>query len=86
MFKRRGKISKDSTTEKPLIEDTDKRVYKVSHVVAYVWESLDGETSLESINSKIKSITEDEELDLDTITQSIAQELLKVNLIKKMHS
>ena len=82
MFMKKGNLVSSEDAEKPLLESPEGKRYEVTHVVAYVWENLDGKTSLDSINNKIKEISSpDESIDFSQFSHTIADELLKVDLI-----
>jgi ribonucleotide reductase beta subunit family protein with ferritin-like domain len=50
--------------------------------MAFVWEKLDGNTTLSSINKEIKKIVRDENIHLSQLTQFLVEEMEKVDLVK----
>jgi hypothetical protein len=86
MFIRQGKLEQETNSKKPIIQTQAGKAYQVTHVVAFVWEKLDGQTNLNSINNQIQRFAKDDSQDLSELSQTIVEELLKVGLVKKQVS
>ena len=84
MFIRKGKFVKNMNSEKPRLTNTYGNSYEVSHIMAFVWQRLDGQTSLNSINNEIKKILDDQDVNLNTLTDALVGEMEKVHLIKSI--
>jgi len=82
MFIRKGTIDKDTSSEKRLITNIYGKSYEVTHLMAFVWEKLDGNTTLNSINKEIKKIVRDENIHLSQLTRFLVEEMEKVDLVK----
>ncbi len=78
--------------ETPHLKSQDGKVYKVTPIVAFVWDKLDGETSLDTITTQIKKILEPDEAsreknispELDSVSKEIVTELEKINLVAEV--
>jgi hypothetical protein len=86
MYIRQGKLDKEPNSKKRIIRNLEGKSYEVTHIVAFVWEKLDGQTNLNSINNQIKKFSTDDSKNLDELSQTIVQELLKVGLVKEQTS
>lgn len=53
MYFKNGKLSKDSESGKPIIQNTGGQSYEVSFIAAFVWERLDGTTPLSDIKEEM---------------------------------
>jgi hypothetical protein len=86
MYIRQGKLDKEPNSKKRIIRNLEGKSYEVTHIVAFVWEKLDGQTNLNSINNQIKKFSTDDSKNLDELSQTIVQALLKVGLVKEQNS
>lgn len=85
MYEKIGVLKQQEGKEDLFIENDQGKVYKVSYIVMYIWDKLDGETTLEEINEDIKSIVEEDnnQIDCNTITHEVVNQLLPCELAKK---
>ena len=84
MFIKKGELAKMNEEEKPLLKTENGKVFEVSYIVAYVWEKLDGKTSLEEIETKISDVTKSKPEEVENIGIKIVEELQKVNLVAEV--
>lgn len=85
MYEKTGTLMQSNDKPDLFIENKDGKVFRVSYIVMYVWDKLDGKTSLESINEDIQSIVKNDSTNYDcaTIAQEVVQQLLPCELVKK---
>ncbi|MAX67242.1 MAG: hypothetical protein QF441_11050 [Bacteriovoracaceae bacterium] len=82
MYLKQGTLVKVEDQEKPLLKNTDGKVFEVSYIVYFIWEKLDGRTSLKEIDEQIKKVSQTTE-DLDSFAKKAVDELAKVDLVKE---
>ena len=85
MFKKLGQI-KSTESEAPHLETEEGKVYKVSFVVAFVWERLDGKTNLATVQDELENFTEAKPTELKEVMKKIVNELISVNLLKDLEA
>lgn len=85
MFIKKGYlIQREERESKPLIQNPEGHSYEVSHVVAFVWDKLDGRTSLKEVSTNMEKQSEVTDVDYSKIVENVVSELEKVNLVASM--
>ena len=81
MYVKQGSIEKADDVQDPILKNPDGKVFKVTYIVAFVWDKLDGKTTLKAIDTEIQTLSK-EKLDTDiSISNEAVKELLKVGLV-----
>lgn len=80
MIARTGELMQVNGDEKPILKNPEGKAYKVSYIVAYVWEKLDGRTKKSKIVDDLCSKGNLEKDTLDSKIQWIIQELMRTGL------
>ena len=87
MYLKKGtfeQTQQDVNSEKVLLRTEKGKLYQVSHIVAFVWERLDGEKKLSQIEDEIVNIAQLENDEVTAISSKIVQELMDVNLVAEV--
>ena len=81
MYVKLGKISKESKTGNPIIKNLNGQSFEVTFIAAFVWDRLNGATSLSSIKNEISQVGDISQDKLGESIELILLELEKVGLV-----
>ncbi len=86
MYKRLGSLVTNDNSKEPLITTECGKVYQITYIVAFVWEKLDGNTTLNSINEEIKKLVpeDSDNSSYNSISQDVVKQLLSYNLAEDL--
>lgn len=82
MFIKRGNVRPTGDEKNTILQTPEGNPYKVSFMVAYVWEQLDGKSSVDDIVENVKTVGKIDNPELPGIVDEIITELKKVGLVE----
>jgi hypothetical protein len=84
-YLKQGHLEISNQDEDIFLRNSDGKLFNVTPIVAFVWEQLNGEHSLDQIETNIKDKVGNLYHEKDTnITEKIINELQKVDLVKTL--
>ncbi|WP_417335757.1 PqqD family protein [Halobacteriovorax marinus] len=86
MFIKRGHYNKERTTDRsnPILNNPEGKSFQVTYMSAFIWEALDGETSINEISQKIEETSKLDKPELSNIVESIVHQLRDVGLVGRI--
>ena len=82
MYLKKGSILNESETKNPILKSPDGETFEVSHVVAFIWNKLDGQTETPEVIEYIKEKGGVDHPKLNKIVGEIMMDLEKAGLIQ----
>ena len=56
MYKRKGKLLKNEEADELIIINEEDKSFQISHIGAFIWNKLDGETETEKISKELTNV------------------------------
>lgn len=86
MFIKRGHFNEERTTNKskPILDNPEGKSFQVTYMSAFIWETLDGNTSISEVSKKIEDTSKIDKPELANIVESIILQLKDVGLVSKV--
>lgn len=84
MFKKTGRYLKNIENEQSCIENPKGEKFKVNFLSLFIWNSLDGNNSIEMIAKDIEKTSKVINKELPVIVLGIIHKLEEVDLVKKV--
>ncbi len=81
MYIKKGSLCRESLSGNPILKNSNGQAYEVSFIAAFIWERLDGETSLPLIKEEVTKVGDISQEKLGEIWDLVLTELEKVGLI-----
>lgn len=83
MFIKRGQFNEERTTNKskPILVTPEGKSFQVTYMSAFIWEELDGSTSITDVSKKIEDTSKINKPELSNIVESIILQLKDVGLV-----
>ena len=83
MFIKRGTFNEEQTTDKskPILVTPEGKSFEVTYMSAFIWEELDGSTSIIDVSKKIERTSKINKPELKNIVKSIILQLEDVGLV-----
>ncbi len=84
MYKRKGKLLKDENVDELIIVSDDEQSYQISHIGAFIWNKLDGETNKDSISHQLAEVGNIEVEKSKDITEQALDRMLECDLVQQL--
>lgn len=84
MYIKQGSHVSTVHADNPILKTPEGQGYEVSFVAAFIWQYLDGKTSIEEVSQKLKVTGNVDSPNLTTTVQKIAVELKNVGLLREI--
>lgn len=81
MYKKKGSYCRETPSGNPVIQNLNGQAYEVSYVAAFIWDKLDGKTSLNEVEEEIFKHGDMSKDKLRAKVKNILTELEKVALL-----
>ncbi|PIK13616.1 PqqD family protein [Halobacteriovorax sp. JY17] len=87
MFLKRGRFNKEQTVNKskPILMTPEGKSFQVTYMSAFIWEELDGKTSISDVSKKIENTSKINKPELSNIVESIILQLRDVGLVSQIN-
>ena len=83
MFLKRGQFNKEQTVNdsQPILMTPEGKSFQVTYMSAFIWEELDGKTTVLDVSKKIENTSKVNKPELSNIVESIILQLKDVGLV-----